>query len=127
MIDIEIKSIPHDQHRYPTCGDYWDEGAKEVFRVSDMGDWRYEFLVVFHELIEKTLLRLKGVPIEDVDAFDIQYEKDHAGHDLDAEPGNDPAAPYYHEHQLATGLERSMAAMMGVDWQAYERRLNELP
>ena len=127
MINLEIKTIPHDQHRYTTAGDYWDEGDKEVFRVSDMGDWRYEFLVAFHELIEKTLLRIKGVDLADVDAFDIQYEIDHAGHDIDNEPGNDPQAPYYREHQCATGLERTMAALMGVDWQAYERALEALP
>jgi hypothetical protein len=36
-----------------------------------------------------------------------------------SEPGDDPRAPYYREHQFASGMERLMAAELGIDWQQY--------
>lgn len=127
MLDIEIKTIPHQEHRYPTVGDYWDEGSKEVFRVSELEDWRYEFLIAFHELTEKALCRVKGISVADIDAFDIEYEKGRVPDDKESEPGNDPSAPYYREHQLAMGLERTMAALLDVDWIVYEKCWKGMP
>ena len=42
MKPIEIKSIPHDQHRYETVGDYWDDGTGTHIRVSEVGNEDYE-------------------------------------------------------------------------------------
>ena len=59
---INIETIPHSDQRYPTVGDYWDDenGVIQV-RVSDMKDWRYEALVVMHELIEMFLTKHRGI------------------------------------------------------------------
>ena len=36
---IEIRTIPHEQQRYPTCGDWQFEKPDELtIRVSDMGN-----------------------------------------------------------------------------------------
>ncbi len=44
----------------------------------------------------------------------------------EGEPGDDPDAPYFKEHQFASIIERQMAYELGVDWQAYNKRLDEL-
>jgi len=48
----------------------------------------------------------------------MAYERNRREGDL-GEPGDDPRAPYYREHQFASGMERLMAAELGVDWQQY--------
>ena len=93
-----------------------------------------ESLIAIHEAIEATLCLRAGISEEAVNAFDIEFEKaretgrDDRSYfvfrdrqvDADAEPGDQPDAPYYKQHQLATAVERMMAAEMGVDWTTYE-------
>jgi hypothetical protein len=129
MLKINVQTIPHDEHRYPTSGDYWEdeEGTLQV-RISEVGDRRYEFLVAMHELIEFELCRLRGIGEPVITAFDVQFEReiDERVRDPDEEPGDDPSAPYHREHVFATKLERMLADEMGVDWDEYEDSLGEL-
>lgn len=117
---ILIETIPHAEQRYPTCGDYVDEpdGTLHI-RVSEMGDRRYEFLVALHELVEAELVRFANFPLKAIDDFDMNF-------DGDGEPGDDPRAPYYWEHQFATGIERRMATKLDVDWKAYNDAVDAL-
>ena len=124
---IVIETIPHDQQRYDTCGDW---------RIDDAGDWRikvselpakiglfpekFAFLVAFHELIEMAMCQADGVGEAEVDSFDLYYAGSRD------EPGDDDDAPYYEQHQIATGLERTMAALLRVDWSEYEKHVNAL-
>ena len=142
---IIIESIDHKDQRYPTTGDWqteeYVEGSPQVFvTVSRMGDWRYEALVGIHEAIEAALCKHAGIDGEDVDAFDKEFEAAREAHepvrqhcetrelftfrgkqyDIGAEPGDDPEAPYYYQHQMATGVERILAAELGVSWNDYE-------
>ena len=73
---INIETIPHGDQRYPTVGDYWDDpnGVVQV-RVSDMKDWRYEALVVVHELIEMFLTKHREIDEQVISEFDIKFEK----------------------------------------------------
>lgn len=129
---IDVQIIPHNKQRYPTSGDWWvgrapvprdspSLGAVVALhvRVSAMGDWGDEMLVAHHEITEALLCIAAGIEGKDVDAFDIAFEK--ARKDDNDEPGDSPAAPYYKQHQIATGFERIMAAEMGVDWNSYEQ------
>ena len=129
MLKIHVETIPHHQHRYPMVGDYWDEpdGTLQV-RVSEMGDPRYEFLVAFHELVEKELCRQRGISEAEVTRFDLRFEAEleQGRRDPDDEPGDAPDAPYRREHRFATILERMLAHEMGVDWDEYERVLESL-
>jgi hypothetical protein len=121
---IFIESIPHAQHRYETCGDYWiDSDDTLQIRVSELPDARYMLLVAIHELIEQVLCEQAGVTNEAVDAFDIAYEALREDGD-ESEPGDSSEAPYYKQHQFATGIERILAAELGVDWMEYERHIN---
>lgn len=127
-MNIEIKSIPHNQHRYPTVGDYWDDGTVKRFRVSDMGNDDYEFLVIIHEMIEEHLTRRRGIKEQDIKAFDEMYEAERevGKHADDDEPGFDPRAPYQREHTIATGIEMLLTGHMGIDWGDYDKTVMSL-
>ncbi|MBV8844152.1 MAG: hypothetical protein JO307_15195 [Bryobacterales bacterium] len=123
---INIETIPHEMQRYPTVGDYWQEGNIEQVRVSAMKDWRYEVLVTIHELIEMALTRQHGVSEGAITEFDIKFETERLEGLRFGEPGDDPDAPYRREHMFATKLERLLAAELDVDWDQYELYVDSL-
>lgn len=134
-MNVKIEIIPHTEQRYPTVGDWYFEhscpGAPKescdlVIRVSKLSDWRLEMLVAIHEMAEVVLCKDAEVSQESVDAFDIEYEKDRKEGD-NSEPGDSPLAPYRKQHCIATGIERILAAEMGVVWNQYEAELETLP
>ena len=124
---IDMQSIDHQEQRYETVGDYWEENGVTHFRVSKTGNWKYDYLVLLHEFIELALVKDRGIKIEDIDAFDIQYEKERieGKHTEDDEPGDDKNSPYVKEHFVATNIERIMAHELGVDWVDYGNILVE--
>ena len=124
---INIQTIPHDQQRYPTVGDYWEEpdGVEQV-RVSELSDWRYEALVAVHELVELLLARHRAISEQAISEFDVAFERDREHGRVLGEPGDDPRAPYRREHFFATNLERLLAAELEVDWFAYESLVDGL-
>lgn len=110
---ITIETIPHADQRYPTVGDWtFDATGDLTIRVSDMGDWRKEACVAVHELIEVLICKQVGVTQADVDRFDM-------GHPELDEPGNDSRAPYYEQHQVASGIEQILAKELELDWNEY--------
>lgn len=129
-MNITIKTIPHNEQRYPTCGDWWDDeqGNLEI-RVSDMGNPDYEALVALHELVEVLQCRKRGITTAQVDVFDKQFEKDReAGlRGPEDEPGDDPQAPYRREHFFATNIERLVSGELDVDWNDYANSIYALP
>lgn len=124
---ILIETIPHEQQRYTTVGDwYYEPDGTLRIKVSTLSDWRREMLVAVHELVEVLTCKLDGVTQEEVDRFDMQFERDRPEGNED-EPGDSPTAPYREQHCLATGIERILAARWGVDWAPYEDELAALP
>ena len=125
---IEIQSINHNKQRYETVGDYYDWDGSMQFRVSKMGDWRYEFLVILHELVEWALVRHAGVTLESIDDFDKNFEADRLKglHSDDEEPGDDKKAPYYKQHQFASKVEKMAARMLKVKWNEYDKTVMSL-
>lgn len=120
MIDITITTIPQEQQRYDTKGDWFsDEPWHITIRVSDLGNPRYEVLVALHEFLEMFLCHDRGIGEDMVDKFDFAWKGE-------GEPGDDPNAPYFKEHQFATIIERLMAHELDVDWATYNQRLNEI-
>ncbi len=121
--------IAHADQRYPTVGDWQAvaDGSCHI-TVSKMSDPRYEVLVAIHELIEATLCAERGIKQSVVDEFDklFEAEREARKHHPDAEPGDDPRAPYHRQHRFATAIETLLAFEMGVDWDAYEREVSEL-
>lgn len=127
-MNLTITTIAHEKQRYPTVGDWiTDNPNVPAFSVmvSGMGNTDYEFLVALHEQIELYLCWKRGITQDNVDAFDIAYEERRGSGDV-SEPGDDPSAPYYREHQFATKIEKLMAEEMGVDWEQYNTTVEEL-
>lgn len=124
---IVIETIPHEQHRYTTVGDwYYDADGTLQIKVSGLSDWRREMLVAIHELVEVLTCKNDGVGQEIVDKFDKDFEANRSG-DNEDEPGDEPDAPYVDQHCLATGIERILAQQWGVKWKDYEKELCDLP
>ena len=117
---IVIETIDHKDQRYPTTGDWIVEHGDFFIRVSKMGNWRYEVLVGIHEAIEAVLCREAGIHAWEVDKFDMAFEEQRTSGD-NSEPGDDFIAPYYMQHQVATGVERILAAALNVSWKDYEK------
>ena len=124
-----IETISHKAQKYPTVGDWRNDpdGTLRI-RVSDMKNEDYEFLIALHELVEQHLCKKRGITFEAVDEFDIEFERQRAKSlSLStAEPGDNRFAPYRNEHCIATGVERIVAAALGVNWSDYETAVNSL-
>jgi hypothetical protein len=124
---ITIETIPHENHRYTTVGDwYYDADGTLQIKVSALSDWRREALIAVHELVEVLLCKQDGITTESVDKFDKEFEANRHP-DNEDEPGDEPTAPYVKQHCMATGIERILAAALGVDWKPYEQELCDLP
>jgi hypothetical protein len=120
MKKIIIKTIPDSHQRYNTVGDYYtDEDGNRIFAVSDMNNWKYEFLVAVHELIEAALCQDRGITDDAIDAFDLAFEEKRLLDPNIGEPGDREEAPYYKEHQFATKIEKMLAEELGVSWDTY--------
>jgi hypothetical protein len=123
-----ISTIEHSQHRYETVGD-WIVDNQNIpaftILVSDMGNPDYAFLVSLHEMVEMYLCWKRKISQSSVDSFDMAYEEKRIDGDF-SEPGDDPSAPYFNEHQFATKVEKQMAEQLGVDWETYNTTVEEL-
>jgi hypothetical protein len=119
-MNITIKTVPHSEQRYPTCGDwFWENGTLHI-RVSELSDWRFEALIAVHELWESFLCKHRKITQDEVDKFDKQFE---ARRQDESEPGDAPDAPYRREHCSATGVERILASELQVTWDEYEKEV----
>lgn len=148
-VSINADTIQHRNQRYETCGDWWFTAPLHLeVRSSETGDWRYNFLVQVHEIIEAGLCKQRGIKEEDVTRFDKSFEcerekrlgeflfanqtdwhpaKQDEYHSLEvAEPGDSVEAPYHREHVFATFVEKQLADQLGVDWEEYEKVLYSL-
>lgn len=130
---IMIETIPHEEQRYQTVGDWYYEHDVENdvlrIRVSELGSQKMEQLVAVHELIEVILCQSAGVSQQSVDEFDTKYELDRkeGAHSEIDEPGDDLQAPYRKQHCFATAVERMMAAEMDVPWNDYAAKVESMP
>lgn len=144
---ILIETIRHEDQRYDTCGDWTvSPTGNWHISVSSLHNWRREVLIAIHELIEMALCRHKGISTKDVDDFDVDYQRklQHLAECNDGtacrdanheqlrketsaeEPGDSKLAPYYKQHQIATGIERLLAAELEVNWLEYEDQVSNL-
>jgi hypothetical protein len=125
---ILIETIPHDQQRYETVGDWWyDAYGTLQIRVSKMGCRESELDVAIHEMIEAEACRKAGITEQSVTQFDLQYEKERqAGlHKLLEEPGDDDRAPYKTQHEAAEFVERAACSSQDMSWQQHCINVNE--
>lgn len=117
---LKIELVPHSEQRYATAGDWQvDDQGVICIKVSDTGKWSDGYLLGIHEAVEALLCCERGVSEADVDAFDMGFKGS-------GEPGEDPKAPYRLEHAAADVVERLMARELGVPWQEYSDRVDDL-
>lgn len=129
MFPIHAEIIPHKSQIYPTVGDYGtDKNGVKQFRVSDMQNEDFSFLVLIHELIEAYLCEKAGITDEEITAFDLRFEAEREVglHTEDEEPGCDPDAPYHSQHMKAMKIERILARFCAVKWSVYDRKVMSL-
>lgn len=126
MLNIDIKTISHNQQRYETCGDYYGDAEKGLhFRVSSLDDCYSEFLIALHEQIEYFLCRIRGISNEAIDKFDIEFEANRIPED-ESEPGDHIEAPYHNEHMFAIKIEKMVCEEFGINWNDYEQAIQSL-
>lgn len=116
-MDIHIKIIPHQEQRLGAVGDWWfdhNTNTLEV-RVSDLGDWRYNFLFARHEMDEALLCQHAGITTEMVDEDQLAAQPTD---DPDSFSGY-PGARLQYQHNDALAMEWLMARLLGVDWKEY--------
>ena len=106
---IEMEVIPHGSQRYDTVGDYFEDQGVIKFRVSDLGDWRYNFSVLLHEFVEWALTTHNGVSEKDVMSFDLSVPESD-------DPGFEADCPYQEEHVYADCMERLIAPRLGLKY-----------
>jgi hypothetical protein len=87
-----------------------------------MGNLFYEVLVFVHEVVEWAMTQVLGIQEPEIKAFDDLFEAERARglHPAEAEPGDDPRAPYRRQHQFATEIEKHLALGFNVDWDLYD-------
>lgn len=126
-MNITATIVQRDQHRPEVDGVdwFWDESGNLVVKVSPIGDWRDEFLLMVHEIIEAGICKHLGVSQQAVDAFDKAYDDAHPD-EPDLNAGDDPLAPYDRAHTMATACERAIAFALDVQWGEYDKRLASL-
>jgi hypothetical protein len=122
---LSIFPIKHQAQRYETVGDWvWDPTRQDLtIYVSKTGNWKSEMLVGIHEAVEALLCIDRGISQGDVDNFDVAFED--ARDKDDGEPGDEPAAPYFKEHAVATEIEKKLCAELGMDWDAYDKEVSD--
>lgn len=114
-MNVHVEFLPADRMRYGgTAGDYYETPAGIFFDILDQGDETDNLLVLAHELCEFICVKAKGIPIPQIDAFDQAFQGD-------GEPGDDPKAPYKHEHSIAVCVERLLCGYIGKDWTTYDQ------
>lgn len=122
MKTISVVTVPFASQRYPTVGDYWEQKDSITFSIAKMPDERYEWLILVHEIVEYVLVKIAGIKIQDIDAFDKQWEKD----EMEGEPGESKNAPYHIQHMCADVIERCFAVMLCVDWAEYSLTVEKI-
>jgi hypothetical protein len=120
---IVIETIPHQNQRYDTCGDwFWDREEKTLYIfVSETGDWKKNFLIARHELDEAMLCKFRGVTAAQVDEYDLAHPE--AGSDSFSDNTD---APYSNSHNDALAAEWIMSRLLGVDWVEYTKTLDNM-
>ena len=109
--------------RAKQAGDWQFEPHHNIIVTSlDVGDWKYNYLIMIHELIESLLCMVRGISEEDVTDFDVAFEteRDQGKHSSEDEAGDDPRAPYREPHGFASIIERLVAREIGIRWDEYE-------
>jgi 5-methylcytosine-specific restriction endonuclease McrA len=117
---IITKIIPHAFQEYDTSGNYKKIGDTIYFLISEQCNPHYTMLMFIHEIIELFIVNKQNISIDDIDKFDIEFQKTH---DHSLEPGEDFNAPYHDAHMYALSVEKKLCDIVGMDFETYNNEL----
>ena len=118
MLHISIDTIPQKQHEYATYGNYKGHIRRRFIEVSELNDWRWEFLIALHELIEQNIALALGLSEAEILAWDLAHlESD--------DPGSLDGCPYKFMHLYAERAEKDMCRMCNWDYEEYCKALDK--
>ena len=116
-IDVTFK--PYSEMRYPTAGDYFEKDDILHFEIADTGNELYNELILIHEMVERVMVKARGITDQQIDEFDMAH--------LDSDdPGDEVDAPYRDEHCIATAVERMICGYLGISWREYDEAVVRL-
>ena len=107
--------------RYLTSGDYYKiKGGWEIV-TADLKNPDYNFLGLFHELIELYLTQRRKMSEPRIKKFDEWFEKEKAkGRFIKyPSPGYHPKAPYRREHLFSVKMEKLLAKELHISRRLY--------
>ena len=128
MIPTVVESVELEAQRYFTLGDYFIKDGVRYFRITKIGDDLMDDLVFLHEFVEELLTRHRNIPEEEIFKFDlwVENEIEKGNYPDDAEPGAHKLSPYKKEHLFAEKIERMVAKELKINWENYNKELNEI-
>ena len=113
---IILEIIDHQDQRLHVPGDwFFTPDGNLTVRISDLGDWRYNFLVMRHEMDEAILCHFNRITTEMVDE---DQKKGKPSDDPDSFSGY-PGARLQNQHNDALAAEWQMSRLLKVDWKLY--------
>jgi ASC-1-like (ASCH) protein len=126
MMTIQVKTIPKDEMRYASVGDWWFEKDTLEIRVVDLKNPSYEWFVAAHEITEALLCQKHGIAEKAVTNFDTAFEAIREANPRtigDMEPGAMASAPYHTEHEAANAVEQLTVALFNENPSSYEKAI----
>lgn len=124
MKDIVIKTIPIEEQRYNTAGDYWETDDQIHFRITKQENEMSEVAILLHEVTEFFLTRKRGLTEPEITEYDLLWENrfNHGINKAD-EPGMEGDCPYKDEHETSLMIEKIFCWAAGVDWKKHDEQI----
>lgn len=123
-INFVLNTEDIENFRYKSVDDWFDPMIYKDWMqfktyTADMKNIDYNFLVLLHAMIEQFLCYRKGITDKQVTDYDV-------AHDHCTDPGGHEEAPYHAEHEVAMRVEEIVAMSLGIDWGAYEEKMDKV-
>ena len=124
---ITLETIPHNQQRLGEVGDwYFAPNGDLTVRISELGDWRANFLFMRHEMDEAMLCRHAGITTEQVDTDQV-YAAQHP--EIENNPDSFsgyPGSALQNQHNDALAAEWIMSRLLGLAWSDYAKLVEKV-
>ena len=121
-LTIFVRSIPMSWNLFSTAGNWGvGEDGSILVTLTETSDWRYQAIVLMHEMTEIFWCKNNAVTGEACDAFDAIWEKElNSGiHRPEEEAGFDKRCPYRGGHVWGARIEHLFCWILGVKWRVY--------
>lgn len=122
MRNIFVRVVKSSEQPFCTIGHWmYDKEGNLLILITKMKDWRYEFGVFIHEIVEWALCEYKGITVEECDKFDELYEEGYRTGKIPVkkEAGYDKHCPYHRGHVWGDRISWVIMVLLGVNWKDY--------